>query len=206
MRTTIVIGFILLGSLQVWAADSDLFPLQQLELGMTATDMLKAYPNVKTGFVKNNATGQWTNGLALCEIANGVFWDAALILIQEGKVQSWSYVRTKDFERASANVGAIHKALVRSLGGTPEQKVACLLGKQKIRRAPMFIWKFGNALAVFTHSPVKDFKSGERFTCQLAVFPNDETLQRFIDVAKDKNDNDSELFKEVTSDPAKADK
>ena len=60
MRTTIVIGFILLGSLQVWAADSDLFPLQQLELGMTATDMLKAYPNVKTGFVKNNAQG---NGL-----------------------------------------------------------------------------------------------------------------------------------------------
>lgn len=205
MSTMIAIGLILLGGLQVWVADSDLFPLQQLELGMTATDLLKAYPNVKTAFVKKDATGQLIEGLVLCEIANGVFWDSALIKIQEGKIQSWSYVRTKDFERASTNVGAIHKALVRTLGDTPEKKVAIHLVKQGKQRSPMFIWKLGDALAAFTHSPVKDHKSGETFICQLTISPNAETLQGLFDVAKDKKDNDQELFREVTDGSAKTD-
>ncbi len=206
MRTLIAIGFIILGGAQSWAADSDLFPLQRLELGMTSADLLKAYPNVKTAFVTKDTTGQLTEGLVLCEIANGVYWDSALIKVERGAVQSWSYVRTKEFERASRNVGAIHKALAQILGDTPEKKVAFHLVKQGKRRSPVFIWKLGDAIAAFTHSPIKDHKSGETFICQLTISPNAEALQGLFDVATDKKDTDQELFREVTSGSAKADK
>lgn len=206
MRTLIAIGFILLGGLHAWAADSDLFPLHRLELDMKAADLLKTYPNVKTAFVKKDATGQLTEGLVLCNITNGVYWDSALIKIQAGKIQSWSYVRTKDFDRASRNVGAIHKALAQTLGDTPEKKVVFHLVKQGKLRSPIFIWKIGATIVAFTHSPVKDHKSGETFICQLTIAPNVEVLQGLFDAAKDKKDNDHELFQEVTDGSAKTDK
>lgn len=206
MRTLIAIGLIVLGSTNVWAADSDLFPLQGLKLDMTSTNLVKAYPNAKTAFVKKDEAGQLTEGLLLCEITNSVYWDSALIKVQDGKVQSWSYVRTKDFDRASRNVGAIHKALAEALGGTSEKKVAFHLFKQGKVRSPMFVWKLGNALAAYTHSPVKNYKSGETFICQLTISPDAKVLQSLFDVAPDAKDKDSELFQEVTSGNAKADK
>lgn len=206
MRTLTAIGLIILGSTNIWAADSDLFPLHGLKIDMTSTDLLKAYPNAKTAFVKKDAAGQLTEGLVLCEITNSVYWDSALIKFQDGKIQSWSYVRTKDFERASRSVGAIHKALAQTLGGTPEKKIAFHLFKQGKVRSPVFVWKLGDAYAAFTHSPVKSHKAGETFICQLTIFPNAETLQGLFDVAPDVKDEDSELFQEVTSGNAKADK
>lgn len=206
MRTLIAIGLVFLGSTNIWAADSDLFPLHGLKIDMTATDLLKAYPNAKTAFVTKDGAGQLTEGLLLCEITNSVYWDSALIKVKDGKVQSWSYVRTKDFDRASRNVGAIHKALAETLGGTSEKKVALHLFKQGKVRSPLFVWKLGDALVAFTHSPVKNHTSGDTFICQLTIFPDAKALQSLFDVATDAKDNDSELFKEVTSGNANADK
>lgn len=206
MRTLISIGLVLLGNANVWAADSDLFPLRGLKTGMTATDLLKAYPNAKTAFVTKDGAGQLTEGLLLCEITNSIYWDSALIKVNDGRVQSWSYVRTKDFDRASRNVEAIHKALAETFGGTSEEKVVLHLCKQGKVRSPLFVWKLGDALVAFTHSPVKNHKSGDTFICQLTIFSDAKALQSLFDVATDVKDNDSELFKEVTGENANADK
>jgi hypothetical protein len=206
MRTVIAVGLIILGSSNIWAADSDLFPLQGLRLEMTSSDLLKAYPHAKTAFVTKDGAGQLTEGLVLCEIANSAYWDSALIRVQEGKVQSWSYVSTKDFDRASRSVGAIHNALVETIDGTSEKKVTFHLLTQGKVRSPVFVWKFGDVFAAFTHSPVKEHKSGEAFICQLTIFPDIKGLQSLFDVATDAKDKDSELFLEVTSGNAKADK
>jgi hypothetical protein len=185
MRTVIAVGLIILCGSNIRAADSDLFPLQGLRLGMTSSDLLKAYPHAKTAFVKKDGAGQLTEGLLLCEIANSAYWDSALIRVQEGEVQSWSYVRTKDFDSASRSVGAIHKALVETVGGTSEKKVAYHLLKQGKVRSPVFVWKFGDVLAAFTHSPVKEHQSGEPFICQLTIFRDIKGLQSLFDVATD---------------------
>ena len=143
-------------------------------------------------------------GLALCEIENGVYWDSALIKIQNAMVQSWTYVRTKDFDRASRNIGAIHKALVEALNIMPQKKVAYHLLKQGKVRSPVFIWKRGNTFVAFTHSPIKDYEKSQPFICQLTVAPDLESLQQSIDVAKDELDSDSTLFIDVTNNNAKA--
>ena len=205
MRNLIAIGLIILGNTTIWAADSDLFPLQGLKLDMTSADLLKAYPNVKMAYAKKDAAGQLTDGLVLCEITNGVYWDGALIQIRGSKVQSWGYARTKDFDRAAKNVGAIYKALEQALGNTPEMKVVFHLVKQGELRSPMFIWKRSDTIAVFTHSPVKDYKAGEPFICQLTIVPNAESLHSLFDVATDKKDSDVDLFQEVISGDAKPD-
>ena len=206
MRTLIAIGLIVLGSMNIWAADSDLFPLQYLKLDMTSSDLLKAYPNVKMAYAKKDTAGQLTSGMVLCEITNSLYWDGALIHIRGSKVQSWGYARTKDFDHAAKNVGAIHKALAQALGDTLEKKVTYHLVKRGKVRSPMFVWKFGDALAVFTHSPVKEHQSGEPFICQLTISPDAKALQSLLDVAPDAKDKDSGLFQEVTIENAKADK
>ncbi|NLG34363.1 MAG: hypothetical protein GX548_03325 [Lentisphaerae bacterium] len=206
MRKLIAIGLIVFGSTIIWAADSDLFPLQDLKLDMTSTDLLKAYPNVKMAYALKDSAGQLTDGLVLCEITNSLYWDGALIEIRESKIQSWGYARTKDYDRAAKNIGAIHKALTQALGDTLEKKVTFHLVKRGKVRSPMFVWKFGDALAVFTHSPGKEHKAGEPFICQLTISPDAKALQSLFDVAPDAKDKDSELFQEVTSDNAEADK
>ncbi len=206
MRTLVAIELIILGSTKILAANVDLFPLQGLTLDMTSTELRKAFPNAKTAFVKKNSAGQLTEGLLLCEITNSVYWDSALIKVQDGKVQSWSYLCTKDFDRASRNVGAIHRALAETFGRTSERKIVFHLFKQGKVRSPMFVWKLGDALAAFTYSPVKNRKPGETFICQLTISPDDNALQSLFDVATGAKDKDSELFQEVTSGNAKADK
>jgi hypothetical protein len=206
MRTLITVGFIVVGGAHIWAADSDLFPLQGLEVGMTATDLLKAYPNVKTAFAKKDAKGQLTDGLVLCDIANGVHWDGALIHVRDSRVQSWGYARTKDFDRAAKQVAVIYKALVQTLGDKPEKMVAFHLVRQGKVRSPMFVWKLGDAIVAFTHSPVKNHKSGEPFICQLTIAPNVEVLHGLLDLAQDRKVNDHELFQEVTDRSGRTDK
>jgi hypothetical protein len=88
---------------------------------------------------------------------------------------------------------------VETVGGTSEKKVAYHLLKQGKVRSPVFVWKFGDVLAAFTHSPVKEHQSGEPFICQLTIFRDIKGLQSLFDVATDEKDKDSELFLEVTS-------
>ncbi len=204
MRIYLVMMFFGMMLTEAWASGSELFPLPQLRLGMKAEDFITAYPNAKQGMITKDKEGNITDGIALCEIKDGQYWDSALIKIKDSQVDSWSYVRTKDFEKARKDVGKVFKVLKQELG-KDEKKVSRQLLKQGKVRSPAFIWKRDNDFVVFSHSPVKLYKSGEPFICRLTVALNDQAVRELFDIADDKKDDDSQLFQEVTDAASQSD-
>ena len=172
---------------------------------MKAEDFITAYPNARQGMITKDKEGNITNGIALCEIRDGKYWDFALIKIKESQVESWSYVQTKDFEKARKDIGKIFNELKHELGNDEKKKVSRQLLKQGKVRSPAFVWKCDNHFVVFSHSPVKLYKSGEPFICRLTVAPNDQAVRELLDIADNKKDDDSQLFQEAADAESQSD-
>jgi len=194
MRQFLSTILVLLGNSVVFSETSDIFPLQGLILEMTSADLLKAYPNAKMAFVTKDDDNRLLEGLLFCEVVNNDYWDSALVKVENGITQSLSYIRIKDFDRASKNVGPILKALMDSFGESIDKKVVFHQITQGRVRSPLYIWKHGGNLVVFTHSPVNLYRANDTFICQLTILPDVKTLHLLFDVAADSEVDDVNLF------------
>lgn len=200
MRIHIAITLFVMTLTNVFGADANLFPLQQLRLGMKSKDFVAAYPDAKQAMVQKDETGKLVEGIALCEIKDGKFWDSAVVKIKNSQVESWSYVRTKDFDLAKRDIEKIYKALRKELGKNEKKKVSRQMLKKGKVRSPTFVWQRADDFVVFSHSPVKAYKAGEPFLCRLTVAPDDKAIRELFDIADDEKSGDADLFREVIHD------
>jgi hypothetical protein len=186
--------------------DANLFPLQKLEIGVSVEPLKAAYPGFKEGFVKKNASGETVEGIILLQIEGNAYWDSAVVTIKDSKVESWSYVRTKDFDRVKNDVPRVFGALKKSLGENYERKIVQQLLKQGKVRAPLFVWTLDERQIAFSHTPFKEHKSGDPFICQLTIASKGHPLEKLFESPTLADGKDSQLFEDVMSGSRKANK
>lgn len=206
MRSLLSVVFLCLVVCNSYAGKVELFPMGKLRLDMSVDELRTAYPSFKTIFAKKNDAGNVVEGIALFEVEENEFWDSVMVEIDDAKVKSWSYVKTKEFDQSKKNVPRIFKALSQQLGKAWKRKVAKQLIKHGTVKAPLFLWNLDGHLVAFAHTPFKEHEKGELFICRLTISPNDKSVAKLFEIVASDGEKDTELFEDVFGENSKGGK
>ena len=186
---------------------AEIFPMADITIGMTWADLMGKYPSVKVMMADEDDEDKKNlkNLLAVCEIHTNKFWDTLIVSIEKAEVESLTYLycnnklfqqnpNARDYDKIAKNIKHLFMQLEKELGSAFEKRVAYYdVSGMKIRCA-MYIWKRGEAIVAFAHSPVTKYTNGNYFECQLSITPTIEALEKSSKMATDSIPEDALLW------------
>jgi len=157
------------------AESSEIFPLSDITIGMSSKMLLEKYPTEEILFPKRNNNQILEQGGIFYDILTNQYWSVLCVNIDNAKVKSLCYLNDNP-DNVVKNINSLFKQLKQQLGTVFEKQVACFSLQQGSMRCATYIWKRGEDMIVFSHSPVSQYKKGDVFVCQVAVMSQSETL------------------------------
>ena len=187
-----------LGNVFAETESTELFPLPDIVVGMSAKELFDKYP-YETAMPPALDFGDRTVDRILngggdldYEIHSNKFWDVLGVRIDGNakvKFVTYNYMGTKmwnrffdapkdeefifDYDISVKNIKPLFKQLKQQLGVKFDKKIIFLDAET---RCAMYVWKREKDVVAFSHSPVSQYKKGDGFFFQLALAENSESL------------------------------
>ena len=166
---------VMLGQDGVFAEKSEVFPLSDITIGMSSKTLLEKYSTEEILFSKKDNNQILEQGGIFYDILTNQYWSVLCVNIDNAKVKSLCYLNDNP-DNVVKNINSLFNQLKQQLGTVFEKQVACFSLQQGSIRCATYIWKRGEDMIVFSHSPVSQYKKGDDFVCQVVVMSQSETL------------------------------